>query len=123
MCPGERELYPSGCQASGSNSCITGPRRAGSAVVGSAAASFSGAGSAAALSSGAGTDGATSTASRLIFSGLLSEVSSSPVVGLLVVTKKGPEFTRAGHRIVQSTLLLSFFAAPKVSAARCVRQK
>ena len=70
------------------------PRRVGSAVagsavvaavVGSAAASFSGAGSAAALSSGAGTDGATSTASRLLFSGLPSEVSSSSDV---VVTKK-----------------------------------
>ena len=36
--------------------------------------------SAVASSSGAGTDGATSTASRLLFSGLPSEVSSSPAV-------------------------------------------
>ena len=41
---------------------------------------FSGDGSAAGSSSGAGTDGATSTASRLLFSGLPSEVSSSPAV-------------------------------------------
>ena len=65
-------------------------RRAGSAVVGSivvgsAAVSFSGAGSAAASSSGAGADGATSTASRLLFSGWPSEVSSSLAV---VVTQK-----------------------------------
>ena len=65
--------------------CRVGSAVAGSAVVGSAAASFSGAGSAAASSSGAGTDGATSTASRLLFSGFPSEVSSSSAV---VVTKK-----------------------------------
>ena len=47
---------------------------AGSAVtvVGSAAALFSGDGSAAGSSSCVGTDGATSTASRLLFSGLPS---------------------------------------------------
>ena len=56
----------------------------------------------------------TSTASRLLFSGLPSEVSSSPAV---VVTKKAPDFTRAGHRIVQSRLLLSFFAAPEAYAS------
>ena len=63
---------------------VDGPRRTGSAVVGSAvagsavtvvgtaAALFSGDGSAAGSSSCAGTDGATSTASRLLFSGLPS---------------------------------------------------
>ena len=77
-----------------SNSWSTGPRRAGSAVagsavvgsavagstvagsavtvVGNAAALFSGDGSAARSASCAGTDGATSTASRLLFSGLPS---------------------------------------------------
>ena len=39
-----------------------------------------------------------STASRLLFSGLPREVSSSPAV----VVTKAPDFTRAGHRIVQS---------------------
>ena len=58
---------------------------AGSAVtvVGTAAALFSGDGSAAGSSSCVGTDGATSTASRLVFSGLPSEVSSSPAVVVL----------------------------------------
>ena len=60
------------------------PLIVGSAVVGSAVASFPGAGTAAASSSGAGIDGETLTASRLLFSGLPLEVSSSPVV---VVTK------------------------------------
>ena len=63
-----------------STSAVAGSTIAGSAIVGTAAASFSGAGSAAASSSGAGTDGATSTASRLLFSRLPSEVSSSPAV-------------------------------------------
>ena len=66
-------------------SSVAGSAVADCVVVGSAAASLSGAGSAAASSSGAGTDGATSTASRLLFSGLPSEVSSSPAV---VVTQK-----------------------------------
>ena len=61
-------------------SAVIGSAVAGSAVVDSAVASFPGAGSAAASSSGAGTDGATLTASRLLFSGLPLEVSSSPVV-------------------------------------------
>ena len=63
-----------------STSAVAGSTVAGSAIVGTAAASCPGAGSAAASSSGAGTDGATSTASRLLFSRLPSEVSSSPAV-------------------------------------------
>ena len=41
---------------------------------------------------------------RLLFCGLPSGVSSSPAG-----YKKAPDFTRSGHRIVQSTLLLSLF--------------
>ena len=52
------------------SSVVVGSAVAGCVVAGSAAVSFSGAGSAVASSSGAGTDGATSTASRLLFSGL-----------------------------------------------------
>ena len=122
MCPVERERDPSGCRASGLppelpvhvvlvppllvppllvppllipavvGSAFAGSADVGSAVVGSVAGSLSGAGSAAASSSGAGTDGATSTASRLLLSGLSSEV--------VVVTKKAPDCVRAGDRIV-----------------------
>ena len=72
--PSWKRTQSAGLSSVRSNSWTTGHRRAGSAVAGSAAAS----------SSGAGTDGATSTASRLLFSGLPSKVSSSPAV---VVTK------------------------------------
>ena len=96
MCPVERERGPPGCRASGLTPelpvhvvlvplLLVPPAVVGSAVVGSAAASFS--------SAGTPRDGTTSTASRLLFSGLPSEVSSSPAV---VVTKKAPDFTRAG---------------------------
>ena len=64
------------------------------------------------LISSAGTDGATLTASRLLFSGLPLEVSSSHA---MVVIKKAPDLTCAGHRIIQSTRLLSFFAAPEAN--------
>ena len=92
MCPVERERGRSGCRASGltpelpggphrAGSADVGSSVAGSAVVGSAVAGSVGVGSAAASSSGAcrPTDGATSTASRLLFSGFPSEVSSSPL--------------------------------------------
>ena len=64
------------------------------------------------LISSAGTDGATLTASRLLFSGLPSEVSSSHAV---VVTKKAPDLTCDGHRIIQSTLLLSFLQCRRLT--------
>ena len=80
--------------------------RSNSAVVGSAPASFLGAGSAP-FASGAGTDGATSNASRLLFSGLSSEVSSSPAV---VVSGFYPG--RPPHCPVDASSLV-FFAAPK----------
>ena len=100
MCPVERERGRSGCRASGltpelpggphragsadvgsavAGSADVGSAVAGSAVVGSAVAGSVSVGSAAASSSGACTDGATSTASRLLFSGLPSKVSSSPL--------------------------------------------
>ena len=106
MCTVESARDPSGCRASG----LTPGRRAGSAVVGSivvgsAAASFSGAGSAAASSSGAGADGATSTASRLLFSGWSSEVSSSLAV---VVTQKLRILLVPATTLSMYTLLLSF---------------
>ena len=96
------------------------PRRvgsavAGSAVVGSAAASFSGAGSAAASSSGAGTDGGTSTASRLLFSGLPSEVSSSSDV---VVTKKLRILLVPATALSSRRFFSRFFAAPEALQAR-----
>ena len=110
-----------------SNSWSTGPRRAGSAVagsdvagsavtvVGTAAALFSGDGSAAGSSSCAGTDGATSTASRFLFSGLPSEVSSSPAV---VVNKiSGFYSCRPPHGQAEASSLV-FFAAPE--AYKCV---
>ena len=56
-----------------------------------------------ASSSGAGTGSETSTDTPLLFPGLPSEVSSSPA------QCGGYDFTRAGHRIVQPTLFISFF--------------
>ena len=76
--------------------------------------------STAASSSGAGTGGATSTASPLLFPGLPQEFSSSAAV---VVTKKLWIFSRAGHRIVQSTLLLSFcYSTGGMQARRLIRR-
>ena len=96
-------------------SAVAGSAVVGSAVVGSAAASFSGAGSAAALSSGAGTDGATSTASRLLFSGLPSEVSSSSDV---VVTKKLRILLVPATALSSRRFFSRFFAAPEALQAR-----
>ena len=79
----------------------------------------SGAGSAAASSSGTGSDGATSTASRLaIFWNAIGNVFFARCGGY----KKAQELTRAGHRIVQSTLLLSFFAAPEAYKRTFIRR-
>ena len=79
----------------------SGPHRAGSPDVGSAAASYS----------GAGTDGATSTASRLLFSGLPSEVSSSPAV---VVTKKLRILLVPATALSSRRFFSRFFAAPEI---------
>ena len=79
-------------------------------VVGSAAASLSGAGSAVASSSGAGVDGATSTASRLLFSGLHSEVSSSPA---MVVNKKLRILLVSATALSSRRFFSRFFAAPE----------
>ena len=96
---------------SGQTPELTGPRCAGSAVAGSAVAGSAVVGFAAASFSSAGrpTDGAMSTASRLLFSGLSSEISSSPTV---VDKKKARDFIRAGgHGNVKSKLILCFFCS------------
>ena len=73
-------------------------------------------GSAAASSSGAGTDGATSTASRLLFSGFPSEVSSSLAV---VVTKCSRFYScRPPHGPVDASSLIFLHHRSQVIQAR-----
>ena len=120
MCPVERERDPSACRASGLTTelpvhvVLVPPMLVPPLLVPPLLVPpllvppllrFSGAGSAAASSSGAGTDGETSTASCLaIFWIALGSFVFARCGGY----KQAPDFTRAGHRIVQSTLLLSF---------------
>ena len=85
----------------------------GSTVVGSAVAGSAVVGSAADSSPGAGTDGATSSASRLLFSGLPSEVSSSPAV---VVTKKFRILLVPATALSNRRFFSRFFAAPEACA-------
>ena len=74
-------------------------------------------GSAAASSSRAGADGATLTASRLLFSGLPSEVSSSPAV---VVIKNLRILLVLATALSSRRFFSSFFAAPEAYKRVCL---
>ena len=89
-------------------SAVDGSAVVGSAVDGSAVDGSAVVGSAAAPSLGTGSDDATSTASRLaIFWNALGSFVFARCGGY----KKARDFTRAGHRVVQSALLLSLFCS------------
>ena len=80
---------------------------------------FSGDGSAAGSSSCAGTDGATSTASCLLFSGLPSEVSSSPAV---VVKKISGFFSCRPPYCQADASSLVFSSTGGIQARMCIKQ-
>ena len=108
--PSWKRMRSAGLSSVRSNSWTTGHRRAGSAVAGSAAAS----------SSGASTDGAMSTASRLLFSGLPSKVSSSPAV---VVTKSSGFYScRPQHCPVDASSLVFLCSTGGIQARTFIRR-